>query len=857
MKVSELIPSRFSTRLIAMTLLSGLVPIIIFSLIMQVAAIRFPSDTNQAIQQGEKEQWRRMEVVLRNMAEDFIHQKATDVALQMDLYLGAHPKMKVAELQKDPVFREIAIQPVGTGYTAVFDSDTAINCFHKVRSIQGMDISKTAEKWPVHWEIIKASLGGKDSKGYYEWEEPNGEMRDKFMYIAPLNLKTADNVRFAVAATTYIDDFFKPLHAAQEVSLDMATRLMETVNGLIRSFRDRGFLVMGLGLLLVLALSYWVGTYFSRAIVHLRDATKKINQGDFNHHVALTTSGDVGELIEDFNQMVSQLASTTVKKEQLEVSENMLKAVNARLVEEIAERKQAEEALKEGEERFRSIVENSHNGISIMDSDYHFIYVNQEWCIIFGYAAEEMIDRDFRNFLSDSSNLIIKDRSIRREKGRTISNRFEFDIIRKDGETRHVEASDSMIKDSAGNVRIIAQMLDITERKRAQEERKKLEAKLQHARRMEAIGTLAGGVAHDLNNILSGLVSYPELLLMDMPEDSPFKKPILTIQKSGEKAAAIVQDLLTLARRGVQVSGIVNLNQVILEYLRSPECEKLKAYHPQVTIETRLEKGLLNMIGSPIHLAKTVMNLVSNAAEAIVEEGEVIISTENQYIDIPIKHKELDAGEYVVLSISDTGIGISPDDVERIFEPFYTKKVMGRTGTGLGMAVVWGTVQDHNGYIDIQTHIHEGTTFTLYFPATREKAEKARSEIPIIDYMGKGESILVVDDIEEQREIASKIFDRLGYKVELASSGEEAVEYLKKHTADLVVLDMIMDPGMDGLETYQRILEIHPGQKAIIASGFSETDRVKQTLQLGAGAYIRKPYLLEKIGLAVREALDK
>jgi CheY-like chemotaxis protein len=195
--------------------------------------------------------------------------------------------------------------------------------------------------------------------------------------------------------------------------------------------------------------------------------------------------------------------------------------------------------------------------------------------------------------------------------------------------------------------------------------------------------------------------------------------------------------------------------------------------------------------------------------------------------------------------------------VERIFEPFYTKKVMGRTGTGLGMAVVWGTVQDHNGYIDIQTHIHEGTTFTLYFPATREKAEKARSEIPIIDYMGKGESILVVDDIEEQREIASKIFDRLGYKVELASSGEEAVEYLKKHTADLVVLDMIMDPGMDGLETYQRILEIHPGQKAIIASGFSETDRVKQTLQLGAGAYIRKPYLLEKIGLAVREALDK
>ncbi|MFC1532598.1 response regulator [Thermodesulfobacteriota bacterium] len=195
--------------------------------------------------------------------------------------------------------------------------------------------------------------------------------------------------------------------------------------------------------------------------------------------------------------------------------------------------------------------------------------------------------------------------------------------------------------------------------------------------------------------------------------------------------------------------------------------------------------------------------------------------------------------------------------MERIFEPFYTKKIMGRTGTGLGMAVVWGTVKDHNGYIDVQSHMDKGTTFTLYFPATREEAEKDKEPLPIEDYMGRGESILVVDDVEEQREIASSILKRLAYSVISVSSGEEAVGYLENHSVDLIVLDMIMGFGIDGLETYKRILKLHPGQKAIIASGFSETERVKEALKLGVGVYVKKPYLLENIGVAIRTNLDK
>jgi CheY-like chemotaxis protein len=182
--------------------------------------------------------------------------------------------------------------------------------------------------------------------------------------------------------------------------------------------------------------------------------------------------------------------------------------------------------------------------------------------------------------------------------------------------------------------------------------------------------------------------------------------------------------------------------------------------------------------------------------------------------------------------------------------------MMGRSGTGLGMAVVWGTVKDHKGYIDIQSAEGKGTTFTLYFPVTRKEMGSHTRFLPIEEYMGNGESVLVVDDIEDQREIASRLLIKLGYSAASVSSGEEAVNYLRGHRADLLVLDMIMDPGIDGLETYKRILDFCPNQKSIIASGFSATDRVKKVQKIGAGAYIKKPYTLEKLGIAAKTELN-
>jgi len=399
---------------------------------------------------------------------------------------------------------------------------------------------------------------------------------------------------------------------------------------------------------------------------------------------------------------------------------------------------------------------------------------------------------------------------------------------------------------------------EIAERKKTERERHRLAIQLQRAEKMEAIGTLAGGVAHDLNNILSGIVSYPELLLLDLPQDSALIQPILTIHESGQKAASIVQDLLTLARRGVAGTEVLNINHIIRDYLKSPEHEKLQSLHTEIQAETDLDTDLLNIIGSPIHLSKTIMNLVTNAAESMPCGGMILIRTENQYIDRPITgYDDVEEGDYAVLSISDTGLGISPDSLPRIFEPFYTKKVMGRSGTGLGLAVVWGTVKDHKGYIDIQSTEGKGTTLTLYFPVIREGLASGKTQSSINEYMGKGESILVVDDVMGQREIASGILKKIGYSVTSVSSGEEAISYLKESPADLVVLDMIMAPGIDGLETYKRILKHHPRQKAIIASGFSETERVKEAQKLGAGEYIKKPYTIERIGLAVKSELGK
>jgi PAS domain S-box-containing protein len=435
---------------------------------------------------------------------------------------------------------------------------------------------------------------------------------------------------------------------------------------------------------------------------------------------------------------------------------------------------------------------------------------------------------------------------------------YELRMIKKDHMAFWVNmtATVALDADGASVCRIV--ISDITESKSQQEEKHGLEERLQRAEKIEALGVLAGGIAHDLNNDLGVIIGYAELLLLDIDESHSMENSLQDITSCARHAAAIVQDLLTLARKGIVDVNVLNLNTLILDYQKSPEFEKLFSNHASIQIKTDLEPDLLNISGSVIDLEKTLSNLISNASEAMPQGGALIIKTANHYLNKPIYgYYEVREGDYVILSVSDTGKGIQTTDIKHIFEPFYTKKIMGKGVAGLGLSLVWGTMKAHQGYIDVQSKDDKGTTFTLYFPVTKEAITPDALSVPMLEYMGKGESILIVDDVKGQREMASLMLTKLNYQVASVSSGEEAVEYLKTHKADILVLDMIMAPGIDGLDTYKSILETHPKQKAIIVSGFSETDRVYSAQALGAGAYVKKPYILEKLGMAVKQELER
>ncbi len=527
------------------------------------------------------------------------------------------------------------------------------------------------------------------------------------------------------------------------------------------------------------------------------------------------------------------------------------------LVSDITERKRAEEVLHEQKNKLLSIFRAAPVGIGMVINRV-FREANDTLCKMTGYSREELLNRNAQMLYPTQEDYdyvgLEKYRQISEENIGTVETRWK----RKDGTVIDIILSSTPLDSSDLAKGVTFTALDITERKRSEEQRRSLVERLQRSEKMEALGQLAGGVAHDLNNVLGVLTGYSELLLGEIPEGHRTRGHAEKILESAEKGAAIIQDLLTLARRGVTVSDVINLNSIVSDFLKTPVFEKIKDYHPRVIFRAECDKNFLNIKGSNVHLEKTLMNLVSNAAESISGEGEVVIRTESRYLDEVIRsYDEVKEGDYAVLSVSDTGVGIPAENIKNIFEPFYTKKKMGRSGTGLGLSIVWGTVKDHNGYIDVQTEVGKGTTFTLYFPVTREELIAQQQKMPIEQYMGNGESVLVVDDIAEQRDVAAGLLTRLGYHIHAVSSGEEAVEYLKVTRADILVLDMIMPPGMDGLETYQRVLEVNPKQKAIIVSGFSDTDRVKRAQKLGAGAYVKKPYVMEKIGMAIRKELER
>ncbi|MBN1581866.1 MAG: response regulator [Anaerolineae bacterium] len=546
-------------------------------------------------------------------------------------------------------------------------------------------------------------------------------------------------------------------------------------------------------------------------------------------------------------------------EQQVQARTDELRAANEQLSVEMARRVQMMEALRESEEKYRALYEDSPSMYFTVDAGGIVLSVNQFGAEQLGYTVGELVGQSVLNvFYPDDREAVQQHLAACLQNPAQVAH-WEFRKVRRDGSMLWVKEVVRIVQQGDGALVALVVCDDITARKQAEEAKQELEDKLERAQRMEALGILAGGVAHDLNNILGPLVAYPDLILMELPADSVIRNDIFQMQQAARRAAAVVQDLLTLARRGVYQMVPLDLNTVIKQYLDSPSFIELKDRHPNVSIDVNLAPDLLNIMGAAPHLSKVVMNLVTNAFEAMSHGGVLTIYTLCQSLDRPlagyVAHGEqpcIQAGDYVVLHVGDTGTGIEEKDLDRIFEPFYTKKEMGRSGSGLGLAIVHGVVHDHKGRIDLRTEVGKGSEFIIYLPITIESIQIGEKDH---DYRGN-ETVLVIDDLENQRQLATRLLTSLGYRVTAVTNGRAAIEYLQKNSVDILVLDMIMDDGFDGLDTYREIAKRHPGQKAIIASGFSETDRVKEAQRLGAGPFVKKPYTLDNIGQAIRQAFS-
>lgn len=385
---------------------------------------------------------------------------------------------------------------------------------------------------------------------------------------------------------------------------------------------------------------------------------------------------------------------------------------------------------------------------------------------------------------------------------------------------------------------------------------KALESQLDRAKKMETVGLVAGGVAHDLNNLLTTLVGYPDMLLRRMHADNPVYRHLTLIRDAGLKAGAIVQDLLTLTRRGVKATEPFDLGELVHRFLSSSEFAVLRSTHPRVRFQTQVESRRFPCQGSPIHLEKALSNLVRNAAEAIAETGTVTLAVEGVTLEEAHNgYETVPAGRWIRTRIEDTGAGIPEEDLTHIFEPFYTKKKMGRSGTGLGMTIVWHAVKDMGGFVDVQSAPGRGTTFSLYLPEADEPALEEADLPPQGFPKGSGESILVVEDMEDQRILVETMLTDLGYHVFTAADGREALALASTRKFDALVLDMMLTDDMDGPQVYQEILKVNPAQRAVVVSGDVSADRVAAIKNLGVSHFVPKPYSLAKLAEAVHAVL--
>ena len=511
--------------------------------------------------------------------------------------------------------------------------------------------------------------------------------------------------------------------------------------------------------------------------------------------------------------------------------------------ERIAERKQAEEALQESEERYRTVLEASPDPVVAYDMEGKVIYVDPAFTKVFGWTSEELLGGKIDYIPEDNwpETQMMIDMVLAGENFSGIESRR----YTKQGNIVDVTISAAIYPDRDGNpAGSIHVLRDITERKR-------LEAQLQYAQKIEAVGTLAGGVAHDFNNLLMGIQGNVSLMLMDMDSAHPDYERLKNIEKQIQSGARLTSHLLGYARKGKYEVKPLDLNQLVEE-----TSDTFGRTKKEITIHQEPAEDLFPVEADPGQIEQVLLNLFVNASDAMPGGGKLILKTMNiTHKDMKGKLYEPKAGNYVLLTVTDAGIGMYRKTMERIFDPFFTTKEMGR-GTGLGLASAYGIIKAHGGYIDVDSRRGHGTTFSIYLPATEKEVQRV---VRTAERVAKGTGkVLLVDDEEAVLEVGQELLEATGYTVLTAKDGKEAIKVYRKNrdNIDIVVLDMVM-PNMGGGEAYDRMKEMNPNVKVLLSSGYSIDGEASEILERGCDGFIQKPFTMKDLSGEIGKILGK
>jgi two-component system, cell cycle sensor histidine kinase and response regulator CckA len=523
-----------------------------------------------------------------------------------------------------------------------------------------------------------------------------------------------------------------------------------------------------------------------------------------------------------------------------------LESIERQRLQQISE---SQNAIRTSAERYRQLFETVTDGIMIAGSHGRILEVNEAGCRQLGYSRAEMLGLSLNDISARSADDIQRALRAVREKGHSF---YQTAHKCKDGKTIPIELALTGIEYNGENA-FLGVARDLTERQRIEDERQRLENQLQQAGKMESIGLLAGGVAHDFNNLLTTILGNVELALMDAPPDTPIGEMLQQIQQAGQSAAALTGQLLAFSRRQIIAPRVFDLNDLL----------------------SRMQKMLTRLIGEDVRLMmiegpnlaclkadpglveQVIMNLTVNARDAMPNGGDLMIETANGTMDAEFakRHPGSEPGKYVVLTVTDTGIGIPPELKERIFEPFFTTKPKGR-GTGLGLATTYGAVKQSGGYIEVLSETGQGATFKVYFPQAPEQPENAS---PATEPLAHGtETLLVVEDDPDVRQIAVRILAQLGYRVLSAANGQEALPLAGRFegTIHLLVSDVVM-PGLNGRQLAEQLLRRRPSMKVLYTSGYTEETIVHRGVLEDGISFLTKPYTPRALGDKVRAVLDQ